>query len=73
MMNRVRFPTLSLIGCPAASFALPVRPCMLYHRGLAVLEDLMGTSAKAVMAFLSFGFTDFLIWLHAYVDLPHAC
>jgi hypothetical protein len=33
----------------------------------------MGASAKAVMAFLFFGFTGFLIWLHAYVDLPRAC
>jgi len=24
------------------------------------------------LAFLPFGFTGFLIWLHAYVDLPHA-
>jgi hypothetical protein len=24
------------------------------------------------LAFLPFGFTGFLIWLHAYIDLPHA-
>jgi hypothetical protein len=31
----------------------------------------LGT-ALLVLAFLPFGFTGFLIWLHAYVDLPHA-